>query len=42
MLDTRKPLYVFFSHGSTALVGLGLFYDVPRSLSDTPKSVGLL
>jgi hypothetical protein len=30
------------SHGSTALVSLGLLYEVPRSHSDTPHSVGLL
>ena len=28
--------------GSTALVGLGLLCEVPRSHSDTPQSVGLL
>jgi hypothetical protein len=32
----------FFSRVSTALVGLGLLYEVPRSHSDTPYSVGLL
>ena len=29
-------------YGSTALVGLGLLCEVPRSHSDTPHSVGLL
>jgi hypothetical protein len=28
-----------FSHGSTALVDVGLLYKVPRSYSDTPHSV---
>jgi len=31
-----------YSHGSTAVVGLGLFYEVSRSHSDAPQSVGLL
>ena len=31
-----------FSSGSTTLVNLGLFYEVSRSHSDTPQSVGLL
>jgi hypothetical protein len=34
-------MILFFSHGSTTLVGLGLFYEVPRSHSDTTQSVGL-
>jgi hypothetical protein len=35
--------YVFFSRGSmTALVGLGLLYEVFLSHSDTPYAVGLL
>jgi hypothetical protein len=34
--------YRFFFHGSTAPVGQGLLYDVPRSHSDTPHSVGHL
>ena len=33
---------VFFSHGSTTVIGLGLVYEVPRSHSDTTKSLGLL
>ena len=32
----------FFFHGSTALVCPGLLWEVPRSHSDTPHSVGLL
>jgi hypothetical protein len=32
----------YFSHGSTALVGLGLFYKASRSHSDTSHSVGFL
>jgi len=32
----------FFSHGSTALVGLGLPCEDPRSHSETQRSVGLL
>jgi len=31
-----------YSRGWTALVGLGLLYDVPRSQSGAPHSVGLL
>jgi hypothetical protein len=33
---------LFFSHGSTTLVGIGLLYEVPRSHSYTPHPVGLL
>ena len=33
---------VFFSHGSTALVGLGLHCEILRSHSNTPHSVGHL
>jgi len=32
----------FFSHGSAALAGLGLLYEIPRSHSDTPHTVALL
>jgi len=32
----------FSCHGSTTLVGLGLLYEVPRSHSDTPHTVGIL
>jgi len=32
----------FFLCGSTALEGLGLLYEVPRSYSDTQHSVWLL
>jgi len=35
-------MYIFMDiHGSTAVVSLGLLYDVPLSHSDTPYSVGL-
>ena len=33
---------IIFYNGSTALVSLGLLYEVPRSHSGTPRSVGLL
>jgi len=29
------------SRGSTALAGLGLIFEVPRTNSDTPHSVGI-
>jgi len=32
----------FFSHSSTAILGLDLLYEVPQSQSDTPQLVGLL
>jgi hypothetical protein len=35
-------LQINFSPGSTALVGQGLLYEVSRSHSDTPHSVGHL
>jgi len=41
MTTGMDSLILYFSHGSTALVSLGLFYEVPRSHSDTPQSVGL-
>ena len=40
--DVLVPLLSFLSHGSTAVVGLGLRYEVPPSHSDTPHSVGRL
>jgi len=33
---------VSFFYGSTTIVGLDLLYEVPRSQSGTPRSVGLL
>ena len=35
-------IIVFVLYSSTAPVGLDLLYEVPRSHSDTPHSVGLL
>jgi hypothetical protein len=32
---TWTVVYIFFSHGSIALVGLGLLYEVPLSLRQT-------
>jgi hypothetical protein len=43
--NSYKACYIdvtFFSHGSTALVGLGLLYEFHRSHSDTPHSIELL
>jgi len=38
-----REAYSDFFDGSTALAGLGfLIFEVPRSHSDTPQSVGLL
>ena len=34
--------YFILSHGSTALASVGLLYEVPRSIWDTPHSVTLL
>jgi len=34
--------YFILSHGSTTLASLGLLYEVPRSIRDTPHSVTLL
>jgi len=46
MVETINVYLIVFvdssSHGSTALVSLGLLYEIPRSHSDTPHSVGLL
>jgi len=39
--DTVSYLFFFF-YGSTAFVGLGLLYEVPRSHNDTTHFVGLL
>jgi hypothetical protein len=36
------PTLEIFSRGSTAVVGLGLLYEVPQSHSDASHSVGLL
>ena len=34
--------YMIFFYGLTALVGHGLLFEIPRSESDTPRSLGLL
>lgn len=45
-IPTRKMTLIvpiiYFSHDSTALVGLGLFCEVSRQHSDLPYSVGIL
>ena len=41
-LSNFVEFFWFFSHWSTALVGICLLYKVPRSHSDTPHSVGPL
>ena len=35
-------IYIYIYNGSTALVGLGILYEVTRSHSNTPHSAGLL